>query len=177
MLIFAGCNKMKDRTADMAELKLIESRVDSAFDQVSGLELPKIQSTINVIKDDLSTLEKGYSGTMSFEDALNMDKYKDITKLYKRFDLGQIGFELSMTKDQLSKLSELIQTGATKDKNGNVIDDIYIDKAFKSEKEYAENLLKEIDLMEERKEEFFTRFKKMKPYVDSLISTMPTETE
>lgn len=173
--LMISCSSRQDRSAELNTIETLLTELEQVPERLESADIRSIQETVNTIKGDLKELQNGYHGTMATKDAFNMDKYKDISKVYKRYDFAKMDRELKLSTKQLENLKELINSEATQDKAGNVIDDNYITKAFNTEKTYAEGLIKASHEIGEKKTSFYERFNKMKPYVDSLLMEMPTE--
>ena len=168
----SSCETRKDRTSDLKDLNDLLVRLDSAKLELKEVNIQKIQSTTALIKKDVKDLQDNYTGNITKDLALEVDRYKGNSKRFKKFDLSTIGVELEEMGFQIRNLIDLIEKKATVDINGNKIDDVYIDKAIKAETEYTLKLIQDVKEIEEREVLFFDAFNQRKPFIDSLINEM-----
>jgi len=103
-----------------------------------------------------------------------ISKYNDTKNIIKKFKSRspQIKKEIERTIIQLTTFREALNSKATKDKNGRVIDKLYIEKEMRKETEAAEYLVKSIKELDERSQEFLkmneSRLQEVLPYVNAL---------
>jgi len=172
--MLSSCSQLGNVSSEVAKLDSLLTEVNAA-EKIYEENIPheEIGIRLDSLKKIVSFAE-GYSGEMSLKDANMISKYNDTKNIIKKFKSRspQIKKEIERTIIQLTTFREALNSKATKDKNGRVIDKLYIEKEMRKETEAAEYLVKSIKELDERSQEFLkmneSRLQEVLPYVNAL---------
>lgn len=170
-----SCSSKINTSAEVSKLDSLLTEVTTAENVYkSEIQHEEIHWRLDSMSNVLKFIESNYEGEMAKENAMLVARYNDTKGIVKKYKnrAPQIRKEIDRTKMQLSNFKQALQAGATKDKNGNVIDKEYVSKQMRKETEAAEYLVKSIMELKERSlrfiEENEKRLQDVLPYVKGL---------
>ena len=169
-----SCSDKIHNASEVTKLDSLLVEVNKAEETfLSEIDHREINWRLDSLKKVMQIVED-FQGEISKEDAKLVAIYYDTRGIVKKYKnrSPQIRKEIKRTKVQLSNFKLALNSNATHDKNGNVIDKEYISEQMKKETEAAEFLVKSIMELKERsvrfKEENEKRLQDVLPYVNEL---------
>lgn len=170
-----SCSRNINTSAEVKKIDSLLTQVKAA-EQVYNSEIPHAEITwrLDSLSRIFKTVEASQENELSKENAMLLSRYNDTKGIVKKYKQRspRIKSEISRTQSQLSNFKQALESGATHDKNGNVIDKAYISAQMKKETEAAEYLVKSIMELKERGTRFIDenekRLQDVLPYVKGL---------
>ena len=173
VLVFS-CNKRKDRTADLKAIDQKIATVQEAQKTFENTDILATKEASTTILDQIKFVQANCKDTLTKEEAFFLTSYKNVAKLVKNLGHTEksIRLEIPHTLEQMTQLKKAITAGATQDKQGNEIDDEYLDGALKEEFLYADQLVNQINQLNKNCSIVLEKFPEMKPQADKIVSTL-----
>jgi hypothetical protein len=147
----------------MAELSLLDSRLDSLSEQVNTIDSSKFMNYTKTFEKNIEFLQYDIKDTIPLETAFIVDEYYGLRKGLRKYsaEYPALKREVSTTKDQLYNLRNDVENG--------LIEPEQFNEYLKLEKENIDQIQSVSEVMKPKLQIAMPLFEEKNPQIDSII--------